>query len=96
MFIIYIYIYIYICIFVIIITARSDLWGINSVGFSEQTNMFFELVRTWNGDLGVSDHLWADFFGAELSGGVPGAGDGMREYKLLAMLKHGSRNMQKK
>ncbi len=54
-----------------------------------QKNMFFELVGTWNGDLGVSDHLWPDFFGAELSGGVPGAGDGMKTSNLLAMLKHG-------
>ena len=52
-------------------------------------NTFFELVRTWNGDLGVSDHLWTVFFGAELSGGVPGAGDGMKNINLLAMLKHG-------
>ena len=61
-----------------------------------QKDTFFELVRTWNGDLGVSDHLWADFFGAELSGGVPGAGDGMKKTNLLAMLRHGSRNMQKR
>ncbi len=54
-----------------------------------QENIFFELVGTWNGDLGVSDHLSADSFGAELSGGVPGAGDGMTKSNLLAMLKHG-------
>ena len=54
-----------------------------------QKHMFFELVGTWNGDLGVSDHLWSDFFGAELSGGVPGAGDGMNKSNLHAMLKHG-------
>ena len=42
-----------------------------------QKNTFFELVGTWNGDLGVSDHLWPDFFGAELSGGVLGAGEGI-------------------
>ena len=42
-------------------------------------NMCFELVGTWNEDLGVSDHLWPDLFGAELSGGVPGAGDGMKK-----------------
>ncbi len=39
-----------------------------------QKDIFVELVGTWNGDPGVSDHLWTDFFGAELSGGVPGAG----------------------
>ena len=54
-----------------------------------QKNIVFELVGTWNGDLGVSDHLWADFFGAELSGGVPGAGDSTKKTNLLAMLKHG-------
>ena len=52
-------------------------------------HIFFELVGTWNGDLGDSDHLRTDFFGAELSGGVPGAGDGMKKSNLLAMLKHG-------
>ncbi len=61
-----------------------------------QKNIFFELVGTWNGDLGVSDHLWTYFFGAELSGGIPGAGDGMNKSNLLAMLKHGGRNMQTK
>ncbi len=50
---------------------------------------FVEPVGTWNGDLGVSDHLWTDLFGAELSGGVPGAGDGTKKSNLLAMLKHG-------
>ncbi len=59
-----------------------------------QKNIFFELVGTWNGDLGDSDHPWTDFFGAELSGGVPGAGDGTKKYNLLAMLRHGRRNMQ--
>ncbi len=54
-----------------------------------QKNTFFELVGTWNGDLGVSDHLSADLFGAELSGGVPVAGEGIKKIKLLAMLKHG-------
>ena len=54
-----------------------------------QKNMFFELVGTWNGDLGDSDHLWPDFFGAELSGGVPGAGEGMTDSNLLAVLRHG-------
>ncbi len=54
-----------------------------------QKNVFVELVGTWNGDLGVSDHLWRDFFGAELSGGVPGAGDGMNKLNSLAKLKHG-------
>ncbi len=54
-----------------------------------QKDTFFELVGTWNGDLGVSDQLWPDFFGAELSGGVPGAGDSMKKQNLLAMLKHG-------
>ncbi len=29
------------------------------------------------------------FVGAELSGGVPGAGEGMNKLSLLAMLKHG-------
>ena len=52
-------------------------------------NTCFELVGTWNGDMGDSDHLWTVFFGAELSGGVPGAGDGMKKSNLLAMLKHG-------
>ncbi len=52
-------------------------------------HIFFELVGTWNGDLGVSDHLWTDLFGAELSGGVPGAGDVMKKSNLLATLKHG-------
>ncbi len=59
-----------------------------------QKNILFELIGTWNGDLGVSDHPWTDFFGAELSGWVPGAGEGMNKFNLLAMLKHGSRNMQ--
>ena len=54
-----------------------------------QKNIFFELVGTWNGDLGVSDHLWPDFLGAELSGGVPGAVEGMNKSNLHAMLKHG-------
>ncbi len=54
-----------------------------------QKNIFVELVGTWNGDLGVSDHLWTFFFGAELPGGVPGAGDGMKKSDLLAMLRHG-------
>ena len=54
-----------------------------------QKNSLFELIGTWNGDLGDSDHLRTDFFGAELSGGVPGAGDGMKKSNLLAMLKHG-------
>ena len=54
-----------------------------------QKNTHFELVGTWNGDLGDSDHLRTYFFGAELSGGVPGAGDGMKKSNLLAMLKHG-------
>ena len=42
-----------------------------------------------DGDPGVSYHLWPVFFGAELSGGVPGAGDSMKKSNLLAMLKHG-------
>ena len=50
---------------------------------------FVELVGTWNEDLGGSDHLWTYFFGAELSGGVPGAGEGMKKSNLLATLKHG-------
>ena len=54
-----------------------------------QKSTLFELIGTWNGDLGDSDHLWTDFFGAELSGGVPGAGDSMKKSNLLAMLKHG-------
>ncbi len=54
-----------------------------------QKSTLFELIGTWNGDLGDSDHLWPDFFGAELSGGVPGAGDGMKKTNLLAMMKHG-------
>ena len=54
-----------------------------------QKNTLFELSGAWNGDLGHSDHLWTDFFGAELSGGVPGAGEGMNKIILLAMLKHG-------
>ena len=54
-----------------------------------QKSTLFELIGTWNGDLGDSDHLWTVLFGAELSGGVPGAGEGMKKYKLLAMLKHG-------
>ena len=45
-------------------------------------NIFVELVGTQNGDLGVSDHLWPDFFGAELSGGVPGAGEGMKKIEF--------------
>ena len=60
-----------------------------SAMLDSQKNTFFELVGTWNGDLGVSDHLWTVFFGAELSGGVPGAGDGMKKSNLLAMLRHG-------
>ncbi len=52
-------------------------------------SIFFELIGTWNGDLGGSDHLWTVFFGAELSGGVPGAGDGMKKSNLLAMLRYG-------
>ena len=54
-----------------------------------QKNTLFELIGTWNGDLGNSDHLWTVFFGAELSGGVPGAGDGMKKINLPAMLKQG-------
>ncbi len=54
-----------------------------------RNNVSFELVGTWNGDLGDSDHLWTYFFGAELSGGVPGAGEGMKKYNLLAVLRHG-------
>ncbi len=59
-----------------------------------QKSTLFELTGTWNGDLGDSDHLWTYFFGAELSGGVPGAGEGMKKTNLLAMLRHGQRNMQ--
>ena len=66
---------------------NSDLWGINDVGISEKK--LFELIGTWNGDLGDSDHLWTDLFGAELSGGVLGAGDGMKKSNLLAMLRRG-------
>ena len=47
-----------------------------------QKSTLFELIRTWNGDLGDSDHLWTDFVGAELSGGVPGAGDGMQKIEV--------------
>ncbi len=54
-----------------------------------QKHIFFELVGTWNGDMGVSDHRWTVFFGAELSGGVPGAGDSIKKTYLLAMLTHG-------
>ncbi len=54
-----------------------------------QRSTLFELIGTWNEDLGDSDHLWTYLFGAELSGGGPGAGDGMRKTSLLAMLKHG-------
>ncbi len=55
-----------------------------------QKNIFVELVGTWNGVLGDSDHLylWTGFFSAELSGGVPGAGDGMKKTNLLVKLKH--------
>ncbi len=71
-------------LFELIVTWNGDL------GDSDYLWTFvFELVGTWNGDLGDSDHLWPDFFGAELSGGVPGAGDSMKNKKLLAMLKHG-------
>ena len=55
----------------------------------KKQHIVFELVGTWNGDMGDSDHLWPVFFGAELSGGVPGAGDSMKKSNLLAMLKHG-------
>ena len=65
-----------------IINTRSDLWGISSVGFSGK-HVFFELGGTWNGDLEDSDHIWTYVFGAELSGGVPGAGEGMEQYNLL-------------
>ncbi len=54
-----------------------------------QKNISFELVGTWNGDLGGSGHLWTYFFGAELSGGVPGAGEGIKKSNLLAMLRRG-------
>ena len=54
-----------------------------------QKSALFELIGTWNGDLGDSDHLWTHLFSAELSGGVPGAGDGMKKSNLHAMLKHG-------
>ncbi len=54
-----------------------------------QKSTLFELIGTWNGDLGDSDHLWTDCFGAELSGGVLGAGEGMTNSNVLAMLKHG-------
>ncbi len=37
-----------------------------------------------------------NLFGAELSGGVPGAGDGMKKSNLLAMLKHGRINYKKR
>ncbi len=72
---------------------NSDLWGINDVGFSEKH--IFELVETWNGDLGLSDHLWTYFFGSELSGGVLGAGDGMNKYNLLAMLTWAKKHAKK-
>ncbi len=62
-----------------------------------QKNIFFELVGTWNGDLGVSDHLWTVFFGAELSGGVPpGSWGGHKKSNLLAMLKHGEETCKQK
>ncbi len=50
-----------------------------STMLDSQTNILFELIGTWNGDLWVSDHPWTVFFGAELSGGVPGAGDDMKK-----------------
>ncbi len=52
-----------------------------------QNSTLFELIVTWNGDLGDSDHLWTYFFGAELSGGAPGAMEGMDKSDVLAMLK---------
>ena len=52
-----------------------------------QKNISFELAGTWNGDLGGSDHLWTDFFGAELSGGVPGAGDGTNKIKFACKVE---------
>ncbi len=54
-----------------------------------------ELIGTWHEDLGDSDHLWTDFFGAELSGGVPGAGEGMKKSNLLAMLRRGEETCKK-
>ncbi len=50
-------------------------------------HLLFELVGTWNGDLEESDHLWTDFFGAELSGGVPGAGHGMNKNKFACIVE---------
>ena len=54
-----------------------------------QKSILFELIGTGNGHLGISDHVWMYFFGPELSGWVPGAGEGMENSNLLATLKHG-------
>ena len=62
--------------------ARYMIYGDSTVLYS-QKNIFFELVGTWNRDLGDSDHLWTYFFSAELSGGVPGSGDGMKKNEFV-------------
>ena len=55
-----------------------------------QKHFFF---LSWSGprmEIWGSQTIYGQFlFGAELSGGVPGAGDGMTKSNLLAMLKHG-------
>ena len=67
---------------------NSDLWGINDVGFSESHTCLSSSgpgMEIW----GIQTIYGLFFFGAELSGGVPGAGEGMKKYNLLAMLRYG-------
>ena len=64
------------------------IYGKSTV-LDSQKNTIVELVGTWTGDLGVSDHLWTFFFGAELSGGSRELGRARQKYNSPARLKHG-------